>query len=57
MKDLKLFSEKLQLCKLKYCNPMKSRCVNKYDAWAFVEQKGLGDILVEYYGVYETLMR
>ena len=54
MKDPKRFSEKLQLYKLKYRNPVMPHCIDKYDVRAFVEQKGFGDILVECYGVYET---
>ncbi len=52
-KNPKRFTEKLQIYKLKYHNPVMPQCIDKYDAKAFVEQKGLDDILVECYGVYE----
>lgn len=51
----KRFTEKLQLYKLYYHNPVMPLCVDKYDVRSYVEQKGLGYILNECYGVYEKL--
>lgn len=48
------FSEKLQLYKLKYRNPVIQQCVDKYEVRKHVESKGLGDILNELYGIYDT---
>ncbi|HAT4217986.1 ATP-grasp fold amidoligase family protein [Clostridium perfringens] len=50
----KRFTEKLQWYKMYYKNPELIECVDKYDVRAFVEKKGLGNILVESYGVYSN---
>lgn len=47
------FTEKLQLYKMKYHNPVMHQCVDKYEVRKFVESKGLGNILNELYGVYD----
>ena len=47
----KRFTEKLQLYKMKYRNPVMSQCVDKYEVRKYVESKGLGHILNEIYGV------
>lgn len=53
-KHPKRFTEKLQLYKMKYRNPMMHQCVDKYEVRKYVEGKGLGHILNELYGVYDT---
>ena len=49
----KRFTEKLQLYKMRYRNPVMHQCVDKYEVRKFVESKGLGYILNELYGVYD----
>lgn len=53
-KHPKRFTEKLQLYKMRYRNPIMSQCVDKYEVRKYVESKGLGHILNELYGVYES---
>ncbi len=50
----KRFTEKLQLYKMKYRNPVMHQCVDKYEVRKYVEDKGLGHILNKLYGAYET---
>ena len=52
-KHTKCFTEKLQLYKMKYRNPVMHQCVDKYEVRKYVESKGLGHILNELYGVYD----
>lgn len=47
------FTEKLQLYKMCYRNPVMFQCVDKYEVRQYVESKGLGHILNELYGVYD----
>lgn len=54
LKNPKRFMEKIQLYKIKYCNPILPHCVDKYDVREYVTKKGLNDILVECYAVYES---
>lgn len=49
------FTEKLQLYKMKYRNPIMSQCVDKYEVRKYVESKGLTEILNELYGVCDTI--
>ena len=49
----KRYTEKIQLYKMKYRNPVMHQCVDKYEVRKFVESKGLGHILNELYGVYD----
>lgn len=51
-KHPKRYTEKLQLYKMKYRNPVMHQCVDKYEVRKYVESKGLGHILVPLYGVY-----
>ena len=46
------WTEKLPLYKMYYRNPLLGTCVDKYEVRHYIEQKGLGDILVKLYGVY-----
>lgn len=48
------YTEKLQLYKLRYRNPVMHQCVDKLEVREYVERKGLGDILNQIYGVYDT---
>lgn len=50
----KRYTEKLQLYKMKYRNPVMHQCVDKYEVRKFVESKGLGSLLNELYGVYDS---
>lgn len=52
-KHPKRFTEKLQLYKMKYRNPVMSQCVDKYEVRKYVESKGLGNILTCLYGIYD----
>ena len=51
----KRFTEKLQLYKMKYRNPVMHQCVDKYEVRKYVESKGLGYILNDLYGVYNCV--
>ena len=53
-KHSKRFTEKLQLYKIKYRNPVMHQCVDKYDVRKYIESKGLGHILNELYGIYNS---
>ncbi len=50
----KRFTEKLQLYKMKYRNPVMYKCVDKYEVREYVKGKGLGRLLNELYGVYDS---
>lgn len=47
------YTEKLQVYKLKYRNPIMFQCADKYDVREYVKNKGLKGILNELYGVYD----
>lgn len=47
------YTEKLQLYKMKYRNPVMFQCVDKYEVHQYVEGKGLGSILNKVYGIYD----
>ena len=48
------FTEKLQVYKMKYRNPLMAVCVDKYAVREYVEQCGLGSILNDLLGVYDS---
>ena len=48
------WTEKLQLYKMHYRNPLLGMCTDKYKVRQYVERKGLGENLVELYGVYDN---
>lgn len=48
------FTEKLQWYKLHYKNPLMVKCVDKYDVRDYVKSKGLEDILIPCFGVYDS---
>lgn len=52
-KHPKRFTEKLQIYKMKYRNPLMPICVDKYRVREYVKSKGLESILNELYGVYD----
>lgn len=47
------FTEKLQLYKMKYRNPVMHQCIDKYEVRKYVESKGLAHILNKLYKVYD----
>lgn len=49
------YTEKLQLYKMKYRNPVMYQCVDKYEVHKYVEGKGLGSILNKVYGIYDKV--
>lgn len=54
LKNPQRYTEKLQWYKLYYRDPLMAQCVDKYEVRKYVEGCGLGNILNECYGVYET---
>lgn len=54
LKNPKRFTEKLQVYKLKYRNPVLGKCVDKYKVREYVAEKGLSDIMPTLYGVYRN---
>jgi len=54
LKSPKRWTEKLQLYKMYYRNPVMPRCVDKYEVRKYIEEKGLSEYLVELYGVWEN---
>lgn len=55
LKHPKRFTEKLQWYKLYYRNPLMIQCVDKYDVREYVKSKGLENILIPCYGVYDSI--
>ncbi len=53
LKHPRRYTEKLQVYKLKYRNPLMCQCVDKYNVREYVKSKGLELILNDCYGVYE----
>lgn len=53
LKEPKRWTEKLQLYKMKYRNPVLSICVDKYEVRSYIKSKGLDRILVPLLGVYD----
>lgn len=47
------YTEKIQLYKMRYRNPIMFSCVDKYEVRQFVKNKGLDNILKTCYGVYD----
>ena len=54
LKTPKRFTEKLQWYKLYYRDPLMAQCADKYEVRKYVEECGLGHILNECYGVFES---
>lgn len=55
LKDPQRWTEKLQIYKMYYRNPVLGRCVDKYEVRSYVEEKGLNDILVNLYGLWDRV--
>lgn len=55
LKNPKRFTEKLQWYKLNYKDPKMIQCVDKFDVRDYVKSKGLEDILIPCYGVYDIV--
>jgi hypothetical protein len=54
LKNPKRFTEKLQWYKLYYKDPKMIQCVDKFDVREYVKAKGLEEILIPCYGVYDS---
>lgn len=54
LKHPKRYTEKLQWYKLYYRDPLMVQCVDKYEVRKFVKKIGLGHILNECYGVFNS---
>lgn len=54
LKNPTRWTEKLQLYKMYYRNPLLPICVDKYGVRSYIEKKGLNDILNELYGVFDN---
>lgn len=55
LKNPKRYSEKIQLYKLMYKNPIMKTCVDKYRVREYVKSHGCENILNELYGVYNSV--
>lgn len=55
LKNPKRYTEKLQWYKLYYKNPLMIKCVDKYDVRDYVKSKGLDEILIPCYGVFDSV--
>lgn len=55
LKNPQRFTEKLQWYKLYYKNPLMIQCVDKYEVREYVKSKGLENILIPCYGVYDSV--
>lgn len=53
LKNPKLYTEKMQLYKVYYRNPVLGVCCDKFKVREYLEQKGLGEHLGRLYGSYE----
>jgi len=54
LREPRSFTEKLQWYKLYYRDPLMKQCADKYDVRKYVQSKGLGEILNNLYGVYDS---
>lgn len=55
LKQPRTYSEKLQVYKLRYRNPLMCLCVDKFAVRQYVKDKGLAHILNDLYGVYSSV--
>lgn len=55
LKYPKRYTEKLQWYKLYYRTPLLTQCADKYGVRKYIEEKQLGNILCDFYGVYENV--
>lgn len=51
----KRFTEKLQVYKLRYRNPLMLRCTDKYEVRKVIEKNGFKDILIPIIGLYDNI--
>jgi glycosyltransferase len=54
IKNPQRFTEKLQLYKLKYRDPLMLRCTDKYEVRSVIKEFGFADILIPLIGVYDS---
>lgn len=54
LKSPQRFTEKLQVYKMRYHNPLMHQCVDKYEVRKYVTSLGLEHILVKLFGVYNN---
>lgn len=54
LRNPKRFTEKLQLYKMRYRNPLMLKCTDKYEVRKVIEEMGYGDILIPFIGVYNS---
>lgn len=55
LKNPRRYTEKIQWYKLYYRDPLMAKCADKYLVRDYVENKGLGHILNDIYGVYDDV--
>jgi hypothetical protein len=55
LKKPRRFTENIQWYKINYRNPLMHTCVDKYSVREYIKEKGLEDILVNLYGVYDSV--
>ena len=55
LKNPQRFTEKIQWYKINYRTPIMRNCVDKFEVRKYVESKGLENILIKNYGVYDTI--
>lgn len=49
------YTEKLQWYKIYYKDPIMAQCADKYTVREYIESKGMGNILNEVYGIYDSV--
>lgn len=49
------YTEKLQIYKMKYRNPLMVQCVDKYEVRDYIKTCGLESILIPCYGIYNSV--
>lgn len=54
LKNPKRFTEKIQLYKLFYRDPIMKQCVDKYEVRGYIDKQKLGNLLTDCYGVYNS---
>lgn len=54
LKNPQRYTEKLQLYKLNYKNPIMKKCVDKYEVRKYVEERGCSETLNELLGIYNS---
>jgi hypothetical protein len=55
LKNPVTFNEKLTWLKLYWRDPLAIKCADKYDVREFIRERGLADILIDLYGVYDNV--